>query len=121
FDVINFFTLNIYSVIGFIVLSCVATGYFFLIQLLLQPLNVFLGNRKYLMYFITTIAGLIILTFRLHSVHLSFELAVLLWLLLFLYLLNFNFLFFCFYHFHYCFSKSHKGIGRTKTFCRKPC
>jgi len=92
FDVINFFTLNIYSVIGFIVLSCVATGYFFLIQLLLQPLNVFLGKRKYLMYFITTIAGLIILTFRLHSVHLSFELAVLIWLLLFLYLLNFKFL-----------------------------
>ncbi|MGN6533819.1 MAG: sensor histidine kinase [Ginsengibacter sp.] len=90
FDVINFFTLNIYSVIGFIVLSCVATGYFFLIQILLEPLAVFAGNRKYLVYLITAVAGLIILTFRLHSPHVSFDLAVLLWLLLFIFLLNFR-------------------------------
>ena len=95
FDVINFFTLNVYSVIGFIVLSCVATGYFFLIQILLQPLNIFIGRRKrYLLYLIITISGLIILTFRLHSVHLSFNLAVLAWLLLFIFLLNFKILLF---------------------------
>ena len=35
FDVINFYTLNIYSVIGFFVLCCIATGYFFLMQILL--------------------------------------------------------------------------------------
>jgi len=92
FDVINFFTLNIYSVVGFIVLSCVATGYFFLIQILLQPLNIFVGHKRYLLYLIMTVAGLIILTFRLHSVRLSFNLSVLLWLLLFVYLLNFKFL-----------------------------
>lgn len=92
FDVINFFTLNIYSVVGFIVLSCVATGYFFLIQILLHPLNIFVGQKRYLLYLIMTVAGLIILTFRLHSVRLSFNLTVLLWLLLFVYLLNFKFL-----------------------------
>lgn len=92
FDVINFFTLNIYSVIGFIVLSCVATGYFFLVQILLQPLTEFIGPRKYLLYLIVTIAGLVILTFRLHSSRLSFNLALLLWLLLFIFLLNFKFL-----------------------------
>lgn len=88
FDVINFFTLNIYSVIGFIVLSCVATGYFFIIQILLQPLNVFAGNRKWLIYLVLTITGLIILTFRLHSPRVSFDLVVLIWLLLFIFLLN---------------------------------
>ena len=92
FDVINFFTLNIYSVIGFIVLSCVASGYFFLIQILLQPLVVFVGEKKYLLYLIITVAGLIILTFKLHSPRLGFNLAVLLWLLLFIFLLNFKFL-----------------------------
>jgi hypothetical protein len=91
FDVINFFTLNIYSVIGFIVLSCVAIGYFFLIQILVQPLTIFVGQKKYLLYLIITIAGLVILTFRLHSPRLSFNLAVLLWLLLFIFLLNFRF------------------------------
>ncbi|MBK7882661.1 MAG: hypothetical protein IPJ81_01600 [Chitinophagaceae bacterium] len=35
FDVINFFTLNIYSFIGFIVLCCISMGYFFLTQILL--------------------------------------------------------------------------------------
>ena len=92
FDVINFFTLNIYSVIGFIVLGCVATGYFFLIQILVQPLTIFVGPKKYLLYLIITIAGLVILTFRLHSPRLSFNLVVLLWLLLFIFLLNFKFL-----------------------------
>ncbi len=91
FDVINFFTLNIYSVIGFIVLSCVAMGYFFLIQILLQPLNIFVDQRQYLYLFIA-IAGLIILTLKPHSAYLAFNLCLLLWLLLFIYLLNFKFL-----------------------------
>ncbi len=92
FDVINFFTLNIYSVIGFIVLSCVATGYFFLIQILLQPLNIFIGQRPYLVYLFIAIAGLIILTLEPHSVYLAFNLCLLFWLLVFIYLLNFKFL-----------------------------
>ena len=92
FDVINFFTLNIYSVIGFVVLSCVATGYFFLIQILMLPLNVFIGNKKYLMYFFIAITGLVLLTLRPHSVNISFNLCLLIWLLLFLFLLNFKYL-----------------------------
>ncbi len=93
FDVINFFTLNIYSVIGFIVLSCIATGYFFLIQLLLQPLEVFIPyQKKYYLYLIITITGLVILTVMSHSSYISFNLILLLWLLLFIYLLNFKYL-----------------------------
>lgn len=90
FDVINFFTLDIYSVIGFIVLCCIATGYFFLVTILLQPLNIFIGRKRYQLYLILTIVGLFILTFNLHSVHLSFNLAVFLWLLIFIFLLNFR-------------------------------
>ncbi|MEO8822143.1 MAG: HAMP domain-containing sensor histidine kinase [Ginsengibacter sp.] len=92
FDVINFFTINIYSVIGFLVLSCVATGYFFLITLLLQPLNIFVGKKRYQLYLILTIVGLVFLTFNLHSVYINFNLAALVWLLAFIYLLNFRFL-----------------------------
>ncbi|MEO9003224.1 MAG: HAMP domain-containing sensor histidine kinase [Ginsengibacter sp.] len=93
FDVINFFTLDVYSVIGFIVVNCIATGYFFLIQLLLQPLNTFAGKRKYVLYLTIALAGLIILTFMSNSNSVGFSLLLLLWLLLFIYLLNFEVLF----------------------------
>jgi signal transduction histidine kinase len=92
FDVINFFTINIYSVISFLVLSCVATGYFFLITILLQPLNIFVGQKRYQLYLILAVVGLMFLTFNLHSPYLTFHLATLIWLLLFVYLLNFRFL-----------------------------
>ena len=91
FDVINFFTLDIYSVIGFIVLSCIATGYFFLIQILLQPLNAFVGKKKrYNLYLTVAIVGLLFLTLKRHSSYVSFNLFLLLWLLAFIYLLNFK-------------------------------
>lgn len=90
FDVINFFSLNIYSVFGFIVLGSLAIGYFFLIQILLQPLRSFLYYRKYYLYFFITICGLIVLTLRPHSTNVGFNLLMLLWLLLFIFLLNFK-------------------------------
>jgi signal transduction histidine kinase len=98
FDVINFFSLNSYSVFGFIVLSCVATGYFFLIQIFLQPLNTFLADKEYYLYFTIAISGLIFLTLRPHSANVAFNICLLLWLLLFIYLLNFKSLLLQAYH-----------------------
>ncbi|MDQ6888900.1 MAG: HAMP domain-containing histidine kinase, partial [Bacteroidota bacterium] len=92
FDVINFFTLNIYSVIGFLVLCCVATGYFFLIQILLQPIRNEIRPKGYMLYLIISIIGLVFLSFRIHSPYITFNLSLLIWLLVFIYLLNFNFL-----------------------------
>ncbi len=92
FDVINFFTLNIYSVVGFLVLCCVATGYFFLIQILLQPLKNEIKPRWYSLYLSISIIGLIFLSFYLHSPVVTFDLSLLIWLLLFIYLLNLEFL-----------------------------
>jgi two-component system nitrogen regulation sensor histidine kinase NtrY len=92
FDVINFFTLNIYSVIGFLVLSCISTGYFFLVQILLQPLNIFIGTKRYLLYLFIAITGLIFLTLRPHSSNIGFNLSLLVWLVFFIFLLNFKFL-----------------------------
>ncbi len=91
FDVINFFTLNIYSVIGFIVLSCVSTGYFFIIQILLQPIK-FIQAKSYLIYFIIAIFGLIFLSIVPHSGFITFNLSLLIWLLLFVFLQSKDFL-----------------------------
>ncbi|MEO8110367.1 MAG: HAMP domain-containing sensor histidine kinase [Ginsengibacter sp.] len=92
FDVINFFTLNIYSVIGFIVLCCVAAGYFFLIQILLQPVKNEIKPDRYDLYFAISIIGLIFLSFRLQSAYVTFDLCLLMWLLIFVFLLNIRFL-----------------------------
>ncbi|MEP6595755.1 MAG: hypothetical protein ABJA71_07395, partial [Ginsengibacter sp.] len=93
FDVINFFTINnIYSVIGFLVLSCIATGYFFLIQILYQLVKNEIHPKWYILYFSISITGLILLSFKLHSAFVTFDLSLLIWLLFFIYLLNFKFL-----------------------------
>ena len=98
FDVINFFSLNIYSVVGFIVLSCVAVGYFFLIQILLQPLRTFLNNHFQYFYLILASTGLLMLTLFPYSKTLAFNIFLLGWLLFFVFLLNFKVLLLHAYH-----------------------
>ncbi|MEO9210488.1 MAG: hypothetical protein ABI208_05285, partial [Ginsengibacter sp.] len=98
FDVINFFSLNIYSVVGFIVLSCVAVGYFFLIQILLQPLKTFLKNNFQYFYLIIAVCGLLVLTLFPYSKNLAFNIFLLGWLLFFVFLLNFKVLLLQAYH-----------------------
>ncbi|HMK04781.1 MAG TPA: ATP-binding protein [Ferruginibacter sp.] len=88
FDVINFFTLNIYSVIGFVVLCCIAIGYFLLSQILLHFLRPLFPTVFPWLYLAITIGGLIFLTFQLSFSNAGFELFILAWLLLYLFLLN---------------------------------
>jgi two-component system nitrogen regulation sensor histidine kinase NtrY len=88
FDVINFFSLNIYSVIGFIVLCCVAIGYYFLCQVILFLIKPLFPKPFILLYLVTTVLALVILTIRISSIVDGFELYVGMWLLLFLFLMN---------------------------------
>lgn len=90
FDVLNFFTLNIYTVIGFIILCCIAIGYFFLVQILLHLVNCCIDEHKYILYIALAITGLITLTFQLKSPDVSFDLALIIWTLLFVFLMNYN-------------------------------
>ncbi len=83
FDVINFFTLNSYSIIGFVVLSCTAIGYFFLTQVLLYLIEPYI-KQDYVVYLFTAIIGLFLLSFQLGSSNEEFELLLLLWSLLYL-------------------------------------
>lgn len=92
FDVINFFSLNVYSVIGFVVLCCIAMGYYFMCQtivFLVRPLF----PKNYIPLFLSIIfMGLVLLSFRIGHGSGAIELYVLLWLLFFLFLLNSSFL-----------------------------
>jgi signal transduction histidine kinase len=88
FDVINFFSLNIYSVSSFIILCCIAMGYYFLCQIILLLLKPLFPKSFVVLYLVVTIVGLFLLTFTISSIVNGFELYVLLWLLIFLFLMN---------------------------------
>lgn len=88
FDVINFFTLNIYSILGFIVFCCIAIGYFLLGQILLYLLKPLFPQNFIPLYIVVTVLGLIFLTVGFNITLVAFELYLLIWLLLFLVLLS---------------------------------
>jgi signal transduction histidine kinase len=92
FDVINFFTLNIYSVTGFIVLCCIAIAYFLLSQILLQLIQPFFSKNPAGLYLAIAVGGLLYLSVRLSISHAGFELAILAWLIIYLFLLGRNYL-----------------------------
>lgn len=89
FDVLNFFSLNIYSFIGFIVLTCLAAGFFFLNQIMLQLLRSLIPDPRWIRYTLISAAGLLILSFTEGS-QVNFRIVLLLWLLLFVFLLDLN-------------------------------
>ena len=88
FDVINFFTLNIYSVTGFIVLCCIAIGYFLLSQLLLFLVKPMFPDHFWGLYLAIAVGGLVYLTFKLSIANAGFELFTLAWLVVYLLLLS---------------------------------
>ena len=92
FDVINFFALNMYSVTGFIVLCCIAIGYFLLSQILLQLIRLYFSKNSVGLYLGIAVGGLIYLSIQLSISHAGFELAILGWLIIYLILLNRDFL-----------------------------
>ena len=86
FDVINFFTLNLYSIIGFVILCCIAIGYFLLTQILLYLLKPMFPQKNWLLHFCIAIAGLIYLSFCNDYSEVKFNLFILAWLLGYLFL-----------------------------------
>jgi len=92
FDVINFFTLNFYSVTGFVVLCCIAIGYFMLSQALLYIVKPLFSKNLIVLYLAVAVGGLIYLTYKLIQSDASFELVILAWLLFYLWLMNSNYL-----------------------------
>lgn len=90
FDVLNFFSLNVYSVIGFVILSAMAIGYYFLCQNILFLVRPLLTGRFAVFYLMTSAAGLIMLLIRTFLPESLDELYfyALGWLLLFVFLLD---------------------------------
>jgi signal transduction histidine kinase len=88
FDVVNFFTLNIYSVIGFVVLGCLAIAFFLSTQIIIYLLQPLLPKNISALLLLVTIVGLTGLTISINQPGIIFELYLLVWLLAYLKLLS---------------------------------
>jgi two-component system, NtrC family, nitrogen regulation sensor histidine kinase NtrY len=91
FDVVDFFTLNVYSFVGFIILCCIAAAYFFLFQVLLFLAGPSIKGQPWLLYLFLAVAGLLIITLWPWNNNVAFELMLIVWMLLFIFLLNYNY------------------------------
>lgn len=88
FDVTNFFSLDIYSVFGFTVLCCVSISYFIFTQAILNMMERLIMKAYYVQIVLTTFIGLLILSLRVNSPYILFELFILIWLLFYVYFMN---------------------------------
>jgi two-component system, NtrC family, nitrogen regulation sensor histidine kinase NtrY len=91
FNVTDFFSLTIYSVVGFISLACLALGYFFLSQILVRIIYPTLKQQPLVIYIIVATMGLVTLTFVRSPAIASTNIFILLWLLFFIWLLHKSF------------------------------
>lgn len=90
FDVVDFATLNGYSVAGFLGLCSIGIGYFLFAQVLLYLIKPVFNNKIKLLHlhFAVIVASLLILSLRIGNGYIGFELFLMGWLQLFLLLLN---------------------------------
>jgi two-component system, NtrC family, nitrogen regulation sensor histidine kinase NtrY len=88
FDVMNFFSLNVYSFVGFLVLSCIAIAYYYFCTIVFFFVNTIFKNSIISFFTITAVLGLLALSFSIGHIAGGFELYGLLWLLLFLLLVK---------------------------------
>ncbi len=80
FDVTDFFSLDTFSIVGFIVLASVSLSYYYFTQLMFRFILPVFEKRKPLIYFGIALTGLVYLTFRFADPSIPFYIPVLLWL-----------------------------------------
>ena len=88
FNVLNFFSLNIYSVTGFLVLCCIAVGYYYFCKIIFYLLRKLFPDFVIPFFLLLSVLGLLLLSFKIGAITNGFELYELVWLLLFLFLIK---------------------------------
>jgi signal transduction histidine kinase len=88
FDVTNFFSLNRYTVVGFIVLATLSLSYYYFTQLLFRIIFPLFRDNIWLVYFAIGFSGLIFLTLKSGNPTVLFYIPVLAWLLLYTWMVN---------------------------------
>ncbi|MFI5193611.1 MAG: hypothetical protein ACHQD7_06125, partial [Chitinophagales bacterium] len=90
FNVTNFFSLTIYSFVGFIILAALALSYFFFTQILLRLVRGFMEGNKLPVFILVATLGLGLLSFPSETALVELDIYVLIWLLCYLWLLMRN-------------------------------
>ena len=90
FDVLNFFSLNVYSLIGFTVLCCISISYYYLCRTIFYFLESVFSEFTVPFFLLITTLGLFLLSFKIGNIHGGFELYALLWLLIFFFLIKYE-------------------------------
>ncbi len=89
FNVTDFDSINIFSIVGFIVLACLSLGYYYFTQILFRLIfPVFEGKAAGLIYFVISISGLIYLTTLAIGALVQFYLFVLIWLVIYTWIIS---------------------------------
>lgn len=88
FNVTDFFSFNIYTVIGFIILALLSLSYYYFSRILFRIIFPSFNNNPYYVYFFTGLIGLIYLTLLNGNSLVLFYLPVLLWLVIYTFLVN---------------------------------
>jgi two-component system, NtrC family, nitrogen regulation sensor histidine kinase NtrY len=87
FNVTNFFSLTIYSFVGFIILAALALSYFIFTQVLLRLIREYLEGNMLIISIVVATLGLAILTFQSKTNVVELDIYVLIWLLCYLWLM----------------------------------
>ncbi|HVU84943.1 MAG TPA: hypothetical protein VHC50_08885, partial [Puia sp.] len=90
FNVTNFFSLTVYSVVGFIILASLALSYFFFTQNLLRLVRGFIEGNALIVFILVATIGLSFLTFHTKTSVVELNIYVLIWLLCYLWLIMRN-------------------------------
>ncbi len=88
FDVTDFYSLDRYTVVGFIVLACLTLSYYYFTQLLFRVIFPLFKKNTWPVYFAIGFSGLVYLTLRSGDPTILFYIPVLAWLLLYTWLVN---------------------------------
>lgn len=83
FDVMNFFSLNRYSVIGVIILCSIAITFYTASQLILHLIRPLLLGQQWLIYILILVPGMLYLSTRIGKLEGGTDLFILLWLVVF--------------------------------------
>lgn len=88
FSVTNFFSLNIYSFIGFIVLALLSLTYYYFTRILFRFIFLAFERNPLIVYFIIGVVGLFYLTLQTGNSIVLFHIPVLVWLIIYTLLLS---------------------------------
>jgi len=88
FNVTDFFRLKIYSFVGFLVLANISLAYFFLSKMILAFVHTLIEGKEYLLFLLTAIIGLSIITLLNNHQNTELNLYTLIWLIVYMWLMQ---------------------------------